>query len=47
MMNKDFPDRKTIQEHLLFYILRMALVSLYGMSDLSSIMSNYLDEVWF
>jgi hypothetical protein len=25
----------------------MTLVSLYGMSDLSSIMSNYSDEVWF
>jgi hypothetical protein len=25
----------------------MALVSLYGVSDLSSIMSDYLDGVWF
>jgi general stress protein CsbA len=25
----------------------VALVSLYGVSDLSNIMSNYLDEVWF
>jgi hypothetical protein len=25
----------------------MALVSLYGVSDLSNIMSDYLDEVWF
>jgi hypothetical protein len=25
----------------------MTLVSLYGVSDLSSIMSDYSDEVWF
>jgi hypothetical protein len=25
----------------------MALMSLYGVSDLSSIMSDYLDGVWF
>ena len=28
-------------------IRRMVLVSLYGVSDLSSIMSDYSDEVWF
>jgi hypothetical protein len=28
-------------------IRRMALVSLCGVSDLSSIMSNYSDRVWF
>ena len=28
-------------------IRRMALVSLCGVSDLSSIMSDYSDEVWF
>ena len=28
-------------------IRRMVLVSLYGVSDLSDIMSNYSDGVWF
>jgi hypothetical protein len=28
-------------------IRRMALISLYGVCDLSSIMSNYSDGVWF
>jgi hypothetical protein len=37
-----FSRRKIVQS-----IIRMTLVSLYGMSDLSSIMSNYSDEVWF
>jgi hypothetical protein len=39
MMNRDFPDGK--------WFIRMTLVSLYDMSDLSNIMSNYSDEVWF
>jgi hypothetical protein len=29
------------------WIRRMALMSLCGVSDLSSIMSDYLDGVWF
>jgi hypothetical protein len=40
MMNRDFPDGKQCRAFTL-------LVSLYGESDLSSIMSNYSDEVWF
>ena len=40
MMNKDFPDGKR-------FIDFTPLVSLYGESDLSSIISNYSDEVWF
>jgi hypothetical protein len=40
MMNRDFPDGKQFRSFT-------PLVSLYGESDLSSIISNYLDEVWF
>ena len=40
MMNIEFPDGKQCRAFTL-------LVSLYGGSDLSSIMSNYSDEVWF
>jgi hypothetical protein len=40
MMNKDFPDEKQFRAFT-------PLVSLYGESDLSSIISNYSDEVWF
>ena len=40
MMNRDFPDEKQFKAFT-------PLVSLYGESDLSSIMSNYSDEVWF
>jgi hypothetical protein len=40
MMNRDFPDRKQFRTFTPF-------VSLHGESDLSSNISNYLDEVWF
>jgi hypothetical protein len=40
MMNKDFPNREQFRDFT-------PLVSLYGESDLSSIISNYSDEVWF
>jgi hypothetical protein len=46
-----FPRRKMVQNiyssrtHV--QIRRMALISLCGVSDLSSIMSNYSDGVWF
>ena len=40
MMNKDFPDGKQFRNFT-------PLVSLYGESDLSNIISNYSDEVWF
>jgi hypothetical protein len=40
MMNRDFPDGKQFRAFTPF-------VSLYGESDLSSIISNYSDEVWF
>jgi hypothetical protein len=40
MMNKDFPDGKQFRA-------LTPLVSLYGESDLSNIISNYSDEVWF
>jgi hypothetical protein len=40
MMNRDFPDGKQFRDFT-------PLVSLYGESDLSSIISNYSDEVWF
>jgi hypothetical protein len=40
MMNRDFPDGKQFRTFT-------PLVSLYGESDLSNIMSNYSDEVWF
>jgi hypothetical protein len=40
MMNIYFPDEKQFRAFT-------PLVSLYGESDLSSIISNYSDEVWF
>jgi hypothetical protein len=40
MMNRDFPDGKQFRAFT-------PLVSLYGESDLFSIISNYSDEVWF
>jgi hypothetical protein len=40
MMNRDFPDGKEFRDFT-------PLASLYGESDLSSIISNYSDEVWF
>jgi hypothetical protein len=46
-----FPRRKMVQNiyssRTYVQIRRMALVSLCGVSDLSSIMSNYSDGVWF
>jgi hypothetical protein len=50
-MNKDFPDGKMVQNiyssRTYVQIRIMALVSLCGVSELSSIMSNYSDGVWF
>jgi succinate dehydrogenase hydrophobic anchor subunit len=40
MMNRDFPDGKQFRAFT-------PLVSLHGENDLSSIISNYSDEVWF
>jgi succinate dehydrogenase hydrophobic anchor subunit len=40
MMNRDFPDEKQFRAFT-------PLVSLHGESDLSSVISNYSDEVWF
>jgi hypothetical protein len=40
MMNRDFLDEKQFKTFT-------PLVSLYGESDLSNIISNYSDEVWF
>jgi hypothetical protein len=46
-----FPRWKMVQDiyssRTNVWIRRMVLVSLYGVSDLSSIMSDYLDGVWF
>jgi hypothetical protein len=46
-----FPRRKMVQNiyssRTYVQIRRMALVSLCGVSDLSNIMSNYSDGVWF
>ena len=46
-----FPKRKMVQDiyfsRTYVQIRRMALLSLCGVSDLSIIMSNYLDRVWF
>jgi hypothetical protein len=39
-MNKDFPDGKQFRAFT-------PLVSLHGESDLSNIISNYSDGVWF
>jgi hypothetical protein len=41
MVQKIYSSRTYVQ------IRRMVLVSLYGVSDLSNIMSNYSDGVWF
>ena len=50
-MDRDFPRRKMVQDiyssRTYVQIRRMVLVSLYGESDLSSIMSDYSDGVWF
>ena len=40
MMNRDFPDGKQFKAFT-------PPISLHGESDLSSIISNYSDEVWF
>jgi hypothetical protein len=46
-----FPRRKMVQNiyssRTYVQIRRMALVSLCGVSDLSNIMSDYSDGVWF
>jgi hypothetical protein len=46
-----FPRRKRIQDiyssRTYVRIRRMVLVSLYGVSDLSNIMYDYSDGVWF
>jgi hypothetical protein len=46
-----FPRRKMVQDiyfsRTYVRIRRMAFVSLCGVSDLSSIMFDYLDGVWF
>jgi hypothetical protein len=46
-----FPRRKMVQNiyssRTYVWIRRMALVSLCGVSDLSNIMSDYSDGVWF
>jgi hypothetical protein len=50
-MDRDFPRRKMVQDiyssRTYVRIRRMVLVSLYRVSDLSSIMSDYSNEVWF
>jgi hypothetical protein len=50
-MDRDFPDEKMVQNNYSYrtyvQIRRMDLVSLYGVSGLSNIMSNYSDGVWF
>jgi hypothetical protein len=52
MINRQsFPRRKMVWDiyssSTYVQIRRMVLVSLYGMSDLSNIMSDYSDGVWF
>jgi hypothetical protein len=46
-----FPRRKMVQDiyssRTYVQIRRMVLVSLYGVSDLSNIMFDYSDGVWF
>jgi hypothetical protein len=44
-MDRDSPDEKWSRTYA--QIRRMALMSLCGVSDLSNIMSNYSDGVWF
>jgi hypothetical protein len=50
-MDKRFPRRKMVQDiyssRTYVRIKRMALMSLCGVSDLSNIMSDYSDGVWF
>jgi hypothetical protein len=50
-MDKDFLDGKMVQDiyssRTYVHIRRMVLVSLCGVSDLSNIMSDYSDGVWF
>jgi succinate dehydrogenase hydrophobic anchor subunit len=49
-MDKDFPDGKWFRTFILLGHmsgLEEWLVSLYGVSGLSSIMSDYSDGVWF
>jgi len=50
-MDRDFPNEKMVQNiyssRTYVWIRRMALMSLCGLSDLSSIMSDYSDGVWF
>jgi hypothetical protein len=46
-----FPRQKMVEDiyssRTYVWIRRMVLVSLYGVSDLSSIMFDYSDGVWF
>jgi hypothetical protein len=44
-MDRDSPDEKWSRTYV--WIRRMALMSLCGVSGLSSIMSDYTDGVWF
>ena len=50
-MDRDFPDEKMVQDiyssRTYVQIRRMALMSLYGVSDLSNIMYDYSNGVWF
>jgi hypothetical protein len=50
-MDRDFPKWKMVQDiyssRIYVQIRKMVLVSLYGVSDLSSIMSDYSDGLWF
>jgi hypothetical protein len=50
-MDKRFPRQKMVQDiyssRTYVQIRRMVLVSLYGVSDLFSIMSDYSDGLWF
>jgi hypothetical protein len=47
-MDRYFLDVKWFRTFRTYvHIRRMALMSLYGVSDLSNIMSDYSDGVWF
>jgi hypothetical protein len=47
-MDRDFPDGKWFRTFRTYvWIRRMALMSLCGVSDLSSNMFDYSDGVWF
>jgi hypothetical protein len=46
-MHRDFPDKKWFRTFILLGHMTGALVSLCGVSDLSNIMSDYSDGVWF